>query len=480
MFIKKIFSFYCLLFFCITGFSQNTYSTDSLTLNSHLHIRNVIIKGNKNTKPYLIEREMQLKRNDSIPVSKLEDALKLAKQLIYNTTLFTEVKVDVSVITAYDIDLVVEVKERWYIFPVPQFQLIDRNLNDWVKTFNASLTRVNYGLKFVHYNLSGRRDQLRIYLLNGYSRNFSFNYTAPYSNSALTEGFTIGAGYTQNREISYKTSYNNKVLFYPVDSIRKEVGDFVRNGLNINAAYSIRRGYYRKHNFYLTYNYLKVYDSIVTNKFNPNYFNEPTNAKGFIDLSYSYQYLNVNNVAYPLKGTALGYGISKRGLRLTGGINSLTLNGNFSKFYDLGKSWYSSIQLSGMVKLPFHQAYINQRGLGYGDTYLRGLEYYVIDGIATGLAKTTLKYKLLAFKVPFPFKSKSHPYIPFTFFAKTFGDIGYCFNKNEFKASLNNKLLYAGGIGIDLLTLYDVNLRFEYSFNQLGEKGLFLHTQGGF
>jgi hypothetical protein len=372
------------------------------------------------------------------------------------------------------------VKERWYIFPVPQFQLIDRNLNDWVKTFHASLSRVNYGLKFVHYNLSGRRDQLRIFLLNGYSRNFSFSYTAPYSNAALTEGFTIGAGYTQNREISYKTSYRNKVLFYPVDSIRKEVGDFVRNGFNINAAYSIRKGYYTKHNFYLTYNYLKVYDSIVTDKFNPNYFNEPTNAKGFLTFSYAYQYLNVNNVAYPLKGTVMGFGASKRGLRFTGGINSFTLNGSYSKFTDLGKSWYSSIQMSGMLKLPFHQAYINQRGLGYGDTYLRGLEYYVIDGIASGLIKTTLKYKLLQFKVPFPFKSKSHPYIPFTFFAKTFGDLGYCFNKNEFRASLNNKLLYSGGFGIDLLTLYDVNLRFEYSFNQLGEKGLFLHTQGGF
>jgi outer membrane protein assembly factor BamA len=71
----------------MTGHSQNTYNTDSLTLNSHLHIRNIIIKGNKKTKGYLIEREMQLKRNDSIPANQINDALKLAKQLIYNTSL---------------------------------------------------------------------------------------------------------------------------------------------------------------------------------------------------------------------------------------------------------------------------------------------------------------------------------------------------------------------------------------------------------
>ena len=39
---------------------------------------------------------------------------------------------------------------------------------------------------------------------------------------------------------------------------------------------------------------------------------------------------------------------------------------------------------------------------------------------------------------------------------------------------------YTGGFGIDILTLYDLNLRLEYSFNQLNENGLFLHTKGGF
>jgi hypothetical protein len=130
--------------------------------------------------------------------------------------------------------------------------------------------------------------------------------------------------------------------------------------------------------------------------------------------------------------------------------------------------------------LPFNQAYINQRGLGYGDSYLRGMEYLVIDGVATGLIKTTLKKKMVEFNIPIPFKLKSLSYIPFTIFAKTYGDLGYAFNKKEFASLLNNRLLYSGGFGIDILTFYDVNLRLEYSFNQLNQKGLFLHTQSGF
>jgi hypothetical protein len=40
--------------------------------------------------------------------------------------------------------------------------------------------------------------------------------------------------------------------------------------------------------------------------------------------------------------------------------------------------------------------------------------------------------------------------------------------------------LYSGGLGFDLLSLYDMQLGIEYSINQLGERGLFLHTRAFF
>ena len=67
----------------------------------------------------------------------------------------------------------------------------------------------------------------------------------------------------------------------------------------------------------------------------------------------------------------------------------------------------------------------------------------------------------------------------FTVFAKTFGDLGLVYNKPIYKTTLNNKLLYSGGFGIDIFSIYDVNLRIEYSFNQLGKNGLFLQAQSG-
>ena len=90
-----------------------------------------------------------------------------ARNQVYNTNLFTEVKFDSIPQADSSLKINIVVKERWYIFPTPQFQLVDRSFNEWIKTYNADFNRVVYGLKFAHYNFSGRRDQLRIYLLNG-------------------------------------------------------------------------------------------------------------------------------------------------------------------------------------------------------------------------------------------------------------------------------------------------------------------------
>jgi hypothetical protein len=130
--------------------------------------------------------------------------------------------------------------------------------------------------------------------------------------------------------------------------------------------------------------------------------------------------------------------------------------------------------------LPFKQSYINQRALGYSEFYLRGLEYYVIDGVAAAVAKYTLKKKLFAFKIKVPFHIKAIPSIPFAFYAKTYADAGYSYIQKEFDTRLNNRFLYTGGFGIDVLSIYDLNVNFEYSFNQLGENGLFLHARVGF
>ncbi len=479
--IKKLICCFIILITSSHGYAQQAQvyikskDTSLLAFNTHgkVCIKNLEVTGTKKTKVYIVFREIQFKKGDSINVADLYKELEQARFQVYNTTLFNEVNFEVVALTSDNVNINVQVTERWYFYPVPQFQLIDRNFNDWYKTHNASLERVNYGLKLVHYNLSGRRDQLRIYLINGYTRNISFSYSNPYSSSSLNDGFTVGAGYSQNREIPYLTDSSNKIRFY-------KKPDFVRNIISVNAGFSTRKGLFKKQIFLVTYAHQKIDDSIINVKYNPAYFNDPESSKDIVDIKYVNQYVNVNNISYPLKGRTNFFSIQKRGLGFTGGINMLALDAGYNKYFDMGKDWYSSVQVYGKLVLPFKQAFINQRALGYGETYLRGLEYYVIDGVATGIIKTTIKKKLVAFNIPFPFFPRLLTKIPFAIFAKSYADLGYAYNKKNSYTYLNNRLLYTGGFGIDILTLYDINLRFEYSFNQLKENGLFLHNQSGF
>ena len=475
----------CLIFLCIIAnslYAQFVTSIESPEIIASpvtqsevkkLNVAEIKIVGNIKTKPYIISNEIQFQVGDSLRLDQFDEQLHTARDLVYNLNLFTEVFIEPTQIVGSDVYITVKVLERWYIYPTPQFQLVDRNFNEWIKVYKASLDRVNYGVKFVHYNLSGRKDELRLLFINGYSRNVSLSYVAPYSNANLNRGYALGTSFTKNKEAFYKTSYNNKQLSY-------DRGSFVSSTFAAGASYIIRNGFYSRSAFTLGFTHTSVADSITSSVYNPNYFNTGKSDVAFFDLSYGYRYLRTNNNNYPLKGIYYQYKISKRGLGWRGGINKLELEASAAKYVPHQNQWYSSFSIAGLLKLPFKQPYYNQNALGYNNFNLRGLEYYVVDGVAAALAKYTLKKKLVDFDIPMPFRIKSIPKIPIKLYAKTYSDIGYCYNDPVFKTRLNNEFLYSGGIGLDILSIYDSNLALDYSFNQLGEKGLFLSFKLGF
>ena len=480
-FFKKIFQCCFLCFISAVAAAQNidvavTEASKLFDVNpdsaAKFVVKQINIYGNNKTKEYIIRREIHIHTGDSLLLSSVNNELQKIRQQVYNTNLFNEVKVQLVNITPSEFDINVSLKERWYIFPLLKFQLIDRNINEWLQKYDADLGRVVYGVKFTHYNLTGRRDLLRMTFLNGFTRNVSFSYFKPLSNKELTQGFSFAGGYVQNKEFIYNTSYDNK----PIQFNNR---DFSRKSTFVGVGFNFRRHFLQNHYVNITLNHIDVVDSLLKEPYNPNYFNGTGSSKNFIDFSYTYQYINANNAVYPLKGTTSSLKLIKRGFGFSGGINMFAVEATYNKYWPFKSDWYASVQLSGKVTLPFDQPYINQRALGYGDANLRGLELYVVDGVAYGLVRSTIKKKLFTVNVPNIFKSKKYPSIPFTFFAKTYTDFGYAYNKKIYQTNLSNKLLYTGGFGIDIYSLYDITLRLEYSFNQLGKNGLFLQAQSG-
>lgn len=440
--------------------------TDTLTQN--VVIGDISINGYKRTKPYIIQREIPFKTGDKILRSELPKQVELCRQQIMNTALFVDV--DVSAINpASDIVLVnVTVKERWYLFPLPVFELIDRNFNTWWVEHNRSLERINYGLYFVHKNLSGRNDKLNIGAISGYTQRLSLRYENPYLDKSLKHGMNLGFAYSRNREVNYLTDSSKQRFF-------KNEDEFLIRQFRVDLAYTYRPAIKTRSIFRLSYNDIQIQDTV--RKLNPEFFSAAATRIRFPDFTYVIQYFNVDYIPYPLKGFSGDAQFYKR----FGKDNSMwqiSGKGTYSK--QVFSKSYVQFQASGLIRFPYKQPFYNLRLLGSSDLYMRGLEYYIIDGVAGGMARATAKQKVLDVKISSPIKSKTHNKIPLRLFLKTYGDVGYAYNPKPGTSLFNNKLLRTWGIGLDILTFYDIVFKLEYSFNQLGEKGLFVHTKDDF
>ena len=61
-------------------------------------------------------------------------------------------------------------------------------------------------------------------------------------------------------------------------------------------------------------------------------------------------------------------------------------------------------------------------------------------------------------------------------------DMGYAKNSTVLVARnpLNNRLIRSGGLGLDIVAYYSWVWQIQYSWNDLGQKGIFLHYKTGF
>src|SRR5580704_16064749 len=132
-------------------------------------VGDIYITGNHKTKQYIVERELSFKKGDTVYLPDLVRAFQKGHDNLINTHLFNDVVVYLKRFRGYIADIEIDVKERWYIFPVPYLVPVDRNLAAWAAR-NYSFSRVDYGLKYTQFNFSGRNDNLMAWLITGYSQ----------------------------------------------------------------------------------------------------------------------------------------------------------------------------------------------------------------------------------------------------------------------------------------------------------------------
>lgn len=433
-----------------------------------IKINRILIIGNKITREQIILRELSINPGDTLYLQQLELILDQDKKKLYNTRLFNTVDIRVLELEPSVIDLLIDLDERWYTFPVPIFELSDRNFNEWWQTYNHDFSRVNYGLRLFQYNMRGRNETLRATAQFGFTRRFELGYRFPYIDKKQKQGLGFNFDYSESKNVSYKTQ-DHKLVFLDSTKILKYT-------TGASVWYTYRNSFYINHTISLDYRDNHIVDTIAV--LNPNYMGNGRTRQRFATLGYQFVNDHRDIAAYPLKGYYILASLKKYGLGFTNDLDKFEMIGSFSKYFELPKNFYLANYTNISISTPQNLAYNYYSTLGYRKNFVRGYEIYVIEGPTSFLNKTTFKKRIFSRDLQWnsmPIEQFQH--IPFAIYLKMYADFAYVPNYPNYEANalLSDKFLTGGGFGVDVIGSYDVVLRFEYSFNNNGENGFFFH-----
>jgi outer membrane protein assembly factor BamA len=435
-------------------------------------VQTIRISGNSKTKESSILRELPFREGEKYPAEVLVEKMAEGENLLMNTGLFRTVSVSLSDQSSGEALVDIRVEERWYIFPIPFLRSVDNSLLQWLTANERDISRLNYGVKLTHRNFTGRNDRLHLSYMNGFTRQGAIQYNNLFLDRNMKWSANLGMNYGSNRAVNYKTEENRHV---PVATSSE---DFVHSYFRTFIDVTYRKEIKTRHTFGIGFSREIVADTVI--KLNPDY-SQGSRKISSSDIFYMLQHTDVDFLPYPTKGYLAEASITKRGIG--GPLNLWQLSAKTSGTWPAGKNYFN-LRVAGILKLPFDQPYITQQFIGHNNMFLQGYEGYVIDGVAGGYMKATFARPVFDKKIRVP-ENKLSPlkkigFVPLKIYAKAFVNTAYVHNQQPGNNSLSNKMLYSGGLGLDIIALTDMVIKLEWSFNLLGQNGLYLHPRNSF
>jgi len=450
---------------------RNNAQTDSA--GRFIRINRILIVGNKVTRDQIVLRELTLHPGDIAYSSEIPIILDLDKKKLINTRLFNTVEIRVLEFQLDQIDILIDLNERWYTFPAPIFELSDRNFNEWWQNYNHDFNRVNYGLRLYQYNMRGRNETLRLTAQFGFQRRFDLSYRIPYLDKKQKQGLIIDFDFSETKNLAYRTF--DHILEY------QKSEELLRVTRGAGLTYTYRKSFYTKHAVKLEYRSTGIADTIAIS--NTNYFGEGKTTQRFGVLSYYFTSDRRDYIGYPLTGYYFTASVYKFGITSNDDVNKLDLSASYARYIPLRRNFFISNNSFAYWSTPRNLPYANYGALGYQKQFVRGYEVYVIEGPFYVVNKTTLKKRIFSRTYNWNIMPiRQFRYIPLSVYLKTYADLGYVENYPNYSINsrLSNKLLTGFGGGIDIVASYDAVLRFEYTFNGEGKGGFFFHVKKEF
>jgi len=446
----------------------DTTRPDSLQNLEYTVIRAIKISGNKKTKARIILRELDVHVGDSINNIQLDTTLLINRNKIFNTNLFITVDLQLENKINNTVDLHIKVKERWYFFPAPLFELVDRNFNEWWHQRNRDLTRVRYGIRLTQDNVFGLNQKLELLFLTGFVNQYSVSYNIPYIDRVQKTGLGFNVSYTQNKAIAYQTE-DHQLDFIDSEEILRE---------RFLAEISLRRRskFYDFHTVKLSYRQTSLADTIA--EINPLYFLDGQTQQRYFKLEYTFEYNKTDINVYPLNGEVYRVDLEKFGLGVFNDVDMFGATFAVAKYKKLGRGFFVDGLLRGRYLVHQQQPYSISQGLGYGNNLLRGYEFYVLDGQHYFLNRNTLKFRFVNTQkelgfIPIPqFRT-----MPLAMYLTAFFDTGYVSDRffTETSNRFTNRFIYGAGIGLDIVTFYNMIIRCNYAINSDLERAFYFN-----
>ncbi len=471
----------------ILGLLLSIFSYSGVYAYEYYILSDIKVEGNKRTRPEIILREMTVKDGDTIPETERETIFDRNEQNIYNLGLFNLVDIIGKPDSVGNLSLLITVKERWYFFVTPGLVVEERNSYDVLQKLKSNLDlplnewqfpRFSYQMTLMWRNMTGRNERWWFSGQLGFSQRFQTEYFYPWLFPKHRIDFFSGVKYVAQKQIIYNT-----------DSARVQWG-----GLNhepLQTTYQFYSGIRKRFNPFnslhaqISYNYIHLHDSIL--HFNPKYVTNTDGNEHYPSLLIGYSHDTRDIRSFPLKGMRYRFLARFTGY-LPGSSTSFTKIGvTYAHYIPLRKKWFFSygsqnVLTFGKIIPYFEKNFIWIDKDDFPDFYndIRGYESYAVDAMTMTINKAEIKYALVprrmihVKKIPF----KKFQDMPIGIYLAGFFDSAYVwdYSFNNQDNYLKNQLLYGYGIGVHVISIYDLMGRFEVSRNHFGAIHLNVHA----
>lgn len=425
---------FLLLFFLTIAQVLVGQTVDTLKLtdeNQRVTIDSIRITGNDITEEFIILREMTINVGDEVN----NKDISFNRERIYSLGLFNYVNLYI-LQENETIALLIDVYEKWYLYPLPFLNFNGGNFKD-----------PTYGVNFTLENFRGRNETLNAYIALGYDPSVSLGYYTPslIFNSGI--GLGVSVGYTDFANKSYNAEQivgkEFEYTFYSGSiSISNRFDQF--NSISVSTSFT----------------YVET-EVPVSRKITAS--SKPIDR--FVGLSVNYSYDSRDLKQFPKSGMYSYLKFTHNGF----GINNISYNilrfdlRQYNQFIkDLTARWRMTYRNVFGKNVPYY----DYSFLGYGE-YVRGHRDGKMEGLQYFLGSLEMSYAIvnewdLSLDLPLLPKKLTSTRIGVNF--NVFADAGASFDK--FHELLLNNFISGYGFGLNILFLPYNSIRFEYAFDE--------------